>query len=164
LHEAFDYAARKGRPVYFNLGAKKWVNRYSKEIELLLPTIEGIIGNTEEVIELNQQITNTKTTIEESIENICKYKHKSKRFIVVTNSSEPTLLGELQGDKVRIEELNTPRIENIKNTSGAGDALAGGLLGGIISGFSLIDSLKVGQKLACHHIQQTDGSLPPTIL
>lgn len=169
MKKAFEYASAKGRPVYFNLGAKKWINNFSEELLSILPYVEGIIGNAEEVIELNKIITGELSTIENAIKKICSLKtssRKHRRFMVVTNSCDPTILGNWDGMKTNLESLITPRISNelIKNTNGAGDTLAGGFLGGQIIGLSLMNSIKLGQKMAFHYIQQTDGSYPKNLI
>eukprot|EP00826_Nyctotherus_ovalis_P066751 TRINITY_DN989_c0_g1_i12.p2 TRINITY_DN989_c0_g1~~TRINITY_DN989_c0_g1_i12.p2 ORF type:complete len:260 (-),score=51.51 TRINITY_DN989_c0_g1_i12:2182-2961(-) len=165
LKRAADYAASKGRPVYFNLGAQKWVTRYAEELLSILPSVRGIIGNTEEVLELSKHIAGEETDIETALQLIsakqCS-KQKQGQFIIATNSSKSTIIAELRNKKFTIAELPTQKIpkEQIKTTNGAGDTLAGGLLGGLITGLDLTQSLKLGQQLAFHYIQSSDGSLP----
>lgn len=164
LRESFGFAASKKRPTYFNLGSANWVKKYSKELLDLLPLIEGVIGNVEEVTELGKCLANKNTSLETSMELICKHKGNNKRFIIATNATEPTLTGEISADKVRIREMATPKARSVKNTNGAGDTLAGGVLGGLIAGLDLKSAVELGQKLALYYVQQADGSLPPNVL
>ena len=169
VKRASEYAHSKGKPVYFNLGAKKWITKYSEELISVLPNIEGIIGNTEEVIELSKIISGEETDIETALRLIMnKQTEKGKRnqFIVATNAHNPTLIAEMSNQKVSIKQSPTKKIpkELIRTTNGAGDTLAGGLLGGLIAGLDLMTSLKLGQKLAFHYIQQADESFSPTSL
>eukprot|EP00826_Nyctotherus_ovalis_P015109 TRINITY_DN14262_c0_g1_i1.p2 TRINITY_DN14262_c0_g1~~TRINITY_DN14262_c0_g1_i1.p2 ORF type:complete len:183 (-),score=45.02 TRINITY_DN14262_c0_g1_i1:83-631(-) len=164
LRESFGFAASKKRPTYFNLGSANWVKKYSKELIGILPLIEGVIGNVEEVAELGRCLAGKNLALEESIERICKHEGNNRRFIVATNATEPTLTGELRAGKVRISEMATPKAQSVKNTNGAGDTLAGGVLGGLIAGLDLKAAVEVGQKLALYYVQQADGSLPANVL
>jgi adenosine kinase len=165
VKRASEYVFSKGRPVYFNLGAKKWITRYSKELVSVLPNFEGIIGNTEEVIELSKIISGEETDIETALRLIMNKqtaKGKRNQFIVATNAHNPTLIAEISNQKLSIKQAPTQKIpkELIKTTNGAGDTLAGGLFGGLIADLDLMASLKLGQRLAFHYVQQTDGSFP----
>ncbi len=100
---------------------------------------------------------------------ICKFKllnKRQKRFVVVTNATQPTVAGELQPNgKVEIERVPTPMVPRymVKTTNGAGDTLAGGMIGGLIMGMGLVQALRIGQRLVTYYIKQTDGAYPEEI-
>lgn len=165
VRRAAEHVTSKGRPVYFNLGAQKWVAKYFRELLDILPNVRGVVGNTEEVLELSKHIAGEETDIETALQLIsakqCS-RQKQGQFIIATNSNKPTIIAEQRNQKLTIAEVPTQKIpkEQIKTTNGAGDTLAGGLLGGLIVGLDLTQSLKLGQQLAFHYIQSSDGSLP----
>ena len=165
VKKTFEFGAEEGRPIYYNLAAKKWIHKHHKDIFSILPNVEGIIGNAEEVIELASIINSDIKDIKDAVGTICKIKlvnKRQKRFVVATNANNPIVIGELKNGNVEIVSLETPKVEEkkIKTTNGAGDTLAGGLFAGQIMGFDLINSIKLGQKMAYHYVQQTDQSYP----
>lgn len=131
----------------------------------MLPTFEGIIGNAEEAMELGQLLCGAKT-IEESIKAIFNYKGR-KKFVAVTNADKPIIVGKMKEDgKLAIEEVETPDVpkEQIKNVNGAGDTLAGCLIGGLIIGLELIQAIELGQRFVSYYIQQSNGYYPSKFL
>lgn len=161
MKRIFEFAVNTNRPVYFNLGAKAWVMKYFNELMEVLPLVEGVIGNAEEAIELGRLMTGA-TTIEESILTIFKHKGR-KKFVTITNASEPIVVGSLKNNGLlKIEKIETPDVpkELIKNVNGAGDTLAGSMIGGLIVGLDLIKAIELGQRFVSYYIQHSDGQYP----
>eukprot|EP00826_Nyctotherus_ovalis_P003676 TRINITY_DN10759_c0_g1_i2.p1 TRINITY_DN10759_c0_g1~~TRINITY_DN10759_c0_g1_i2.p1 ORF type:complete len:165 (+),score=32.06 TRINITY_DN10759_c0_g1_i2:683-1177(+) len=161
MRRIFEFAVSAHRPVYFNLGAKAWVTRYFKELMEILPMVEGVIGNAEEAIELGRLMSGS-TSIEESILAMFKQRGR-KKFVAITNASEPIVVGLLKSDgEVKIEKVGTPDVpkEQIKNVNGAGDTLAGSVIGGLIVGLDLIRAVELGQRFVSYYIQQSGGQYP----
>lgn len=160
MKRIFEFALTNNRPVYFNLGAKAWITKYFNELMEILPLVEGIIGNAEEAIELGRLMTGAKN-IEDSIRTVLKHKGRTK-FAAITNASEPITVGQLSNREIKIDQVKTPNVpkEMIKNVNGAGDTLAGSMIGGLIIGLDLIKAIELGQRFVSYYIQHSDCQYP----
>lgn len=69
---------------------------------------------------------------------------------LVTRGSEPIRIMTEDG----LTELEVPVVQGVVDTTGAGDAFAGGFLHGLLQGFSLEDSARLGSDLAAKVITQ----------
>jgi sugar/nucleoside kinase (ribokinase family) len=63
---------------------------------------------------------------------------------LVTRGPEPLWIVTSEG----VSELQVPMVQEVVDTTGAGDAFAGGFLHGMLQGFSLEDSARLGSRLA----------------
>ncbi len=106
-------------------------NRWMKNLKPSLPFIDILMGNEKEIKALTQS---------KSLNTSIKILHEAGVKIVVVK------LGE-KGSVVSKDfvQLNVPAFKvKPKDTTGAGDAFAGGFLYGILKGFNLYDSAKLG--------------------
>jgi len=69
---------------------------------------------------------------------------------LVTRGSQPLWIVTNEG----VTELQVPVVQEVVDTTGAGDAFAGGFLHGLLQGFSLEDSARLGSRLASEVITQ----------
>jgi adenosine kinase len=89
---------------------------------------------------------------------------KKNRTVIITHGLEPTVavIYDASSDAFAVNEYPVHPLESekIKDTNGAGDAFAGGLLAGLVSGDSLEKSVDKGQWLAKLSIQEVGPSFP----
>lgn len=88
------------------------------------------------------------------------------KIIIITDGPNPGMCIYKDG---KVERFTVSKIElnDIKDTTGAGDAFTGGFIAGLCRNKSVADCAKIGCYSAFHIIQQTGCTLPnfqPNIL
>jgi adenosine kinase len=89
---------------------------------------------------------------------ICNYKKantKRSRTVIITQQAEPVIVCTKDGENVKEFQVQIPPVESEKiiDSNGAGDALVGGFLAGMIQNKSMEDCLKDGIALSAQIIQ-----------
>ncbi|MBY9006942.1 MAG: hypothetical protein KGD63_09295 [Candidatus Lokiarchaeota archaeon] len=121
---------------------------FTKEsLDYIIKKSEIIIGNK---FEIEQILKKTEMTTEELLET-------NSAIITTLGKDGCTLLLKKDNNKTLEELISACKIENIKDTTGAGDAFRGGFLTGLSLNMSLNDSCRLGSVIASFTIE-TDGA------
>ncbi|KAL9119599.1 MAG: hypothetical protein Q9187_003851 [Circinaria calcarea] len=106
------------------------------------------------------QETNDISTIARKLAELPKVNQSRKRVAIVTQGTDPTVVA-VQGEKeVREYPVRAIGMEEICDTTGAGDAFAGGFVAGIVEGKTLEESIDMGHWLASLSIRELGPSYP----
>lgn len=106
-------------------------NRWMKNLKYSLPFIDILMGNKDEILNLIG---------EKSLKKSIKKLHQSGVKVVAVKLGEK---GSIVSKDFLIEEIPPFKVNSL-DTTGAGDAFAGGFLYGILSGKSLYESALIG--------------------
>lgn len=149
LKKAISLAKSHKLKIAFSLSDLFCVARHKKDfLELIANDLDIIFANENEIKELLdlQDLAN-----EINLEKVKNYFSKNKKLIAVVTRSEK---GCLVFNENNVIEVTTSKVENLVDTTGAGDAFAAGFLHGYSKGFTLEDSAKKGNLLAGKIIQK----------
>ena len=131
---------------------------FNAQLSLLLPYCDFVIGNdTEaELWATTAGHANIKDAlaIGKIIATLPKANASRPRVVVITRGSDSTVLvSSDEPDSAKIIPVHPLKDDEIVDTNGAGDAFAGGFLGGCVAGKSPYDAVLAGHKLAATSIQ-----------
>lgn len=93
-------------------------------------------------------------TIAKHLANLPKTNSKRKRVAIVTQGTDPTIAAVQGEDKVRTYPVHQISKEEITDTTGAGDAFAGGFMAGVVKGEELDKCIDRGQWLAALSLRE----------
>ncbi len=117
-----------------------------------MPYVDYFIGNKDEVEAYGEASGVGKDATAEAVAkymaNLPKENSQRKRVAIVTCGKDPTLVAVQGDDEVKRFPVRAIAQETICDTTGAGDAFAGGFSAGIIEGKSLAECIDMGQWLA----------------
>jgi sugar/nucleoside kinase (ribokinase family) len=77
--------------------------------------------------------------------------------VVVKNGMEPTEV-HLDGDN--FATVQVPPVDEVRDTTGAGDAFAAGFLSAVLDGAEAVEAVEAGHKLACRVLTEPGATLP----
>lgn len=97
-------------------------------------------------------------TIAVHLANLHKENSKRKRVAIITQGTDPTIAAVQGEDKARTYPVHAIGKEEITDTTGAGDAFAGGLMAGVVMGEELEKCIDRGHWLAALSIQELGPS------
>lgn len=123
----------------------------------IVPYCDIIIGNEDEA---KAWASSKKLPADANLKAIAKalaLEPKSNRsrprYIVFTQGAEDTVLvSSEEPDSPKVYPVN--KVDTIVDTNGAGDAFAGGFLGGFVAGKSIDECVEAGHKLGAMCVQQ----------
>ena len=97
-------------------------------------------------------------TIAKHLANLPKENSKRKRTAIITQGTDPTVVAVQGDDNVKTIKVHPIDSNEITDTTGAGDAFAGGLMAGIVKGESLEKSIDMGSWLAALSLRELGPS------
>ncbi|CAI7623341.1 unnamed protein product [Penicillium manginii] len=127
------------------------------------PFWDYIVGNESEALAWAQSHgvkSESIPAIAEHIANLPKANVQRPRVVLITQGSSPTVIAVSGAPGYKEIPVRKISAEEIIDTTGAGDAFAGGLLAGIIGQESLETSVDMGHWLAHQGIKQTGPNYP----
>lgn len=138
LKKAISYAKKYGTKIAFSLSDSFCVARHKKDfLELIQSDLDILFANEAEALELSTDFP--------------KLAFDNKNLIAVVTKN-------YKGCEVFYDQksfsMPAEKVENLVDTTGAGDIFAAGFLHGLVSNFDLEDSAKFGNKLASKIIQK----------
>lgn len=143
------HAKETGKPFAMNLSAPFIPQFFKAQVDQILPYAELVIGNESEA-EAWAKASGLDTTdlnliaqkIADSPSEVSK-----PRTVLITHGAESTIRA-VQGESSAYTHP-TPKIphEQIVDTNGAGDAFAGGVIAGLLSGKSIEGAIDLGHRL-----------------
>ncbi|MCJ1303567.1 adenosine kinase [Hypocenomyce scalaris] len=154
-------AAQKNKIFVLSLSAPFIPQFFKDPLDATAPFWDYVIGNETEArsyAESHAWGTQDVEEIARRLAELPKENGKRKRVVVVTQGTEETVLA-VQGESgVRTFPVHEVDKETICDTTGAGDAFAGGFVAGIVEGKSLEESVDMGQWLASLSITELGPS------
>lgn len=87
-------------------------------------------------------------TIAKHLANLPKKNSKRKRIAIVTQGTDATVVATQGDDNVQTFPVRQISQDDITDTTGAGDAFAGGFMAGVVKGEELKKCIDMGQWLA----------------
>lgn len=155
------HAAETNKPFIINLSAP-FLSQFFKEAQdSSAPYWDYLIGNESEAIAYAESHNLGTTDIEEialAITKLPKANEKRDRIVIITQGLDDTIVAQ-NGTTKKIPVHPLPA-NKLVDSNGAGDAFAGGFLGGIVQGKSLEESIDIGQWLAAESLQLVGPSFP----
>ena len=141
LHDTYAYARKNGITTSFGLGNASVVRMHREQLINFMPSVDIIFGNLSEYQALFDA---------ESIETIIQKLQKTAKIAILTNAEHGALI--ITPEVV----LHTPAkaVNQIVDTTGAGDMFAAGFLYGITRGYELEKCGELGSEMAGHIITQ----------
>lgn len=97
-------------------------------------------------------------TIAKHLANLPKKNEKRKRVAIVTQGTEETVIAVQGEDKARTFPVHKIDSNEINDTTGAGDAFAGGFMAGVVKGESLEKCVDMGSWLAALSLRELGPS------
>lgn len=172
-----EHAAKFDNKTYvMNLSAPFLCQFFKDPMDAASPYWDVLIGNETEAAawaEAHGLETKDVKEIAKAIAVLPKANTNKSRVVIITQGTDPTVVatasastsgfGEgADSSKVQLEEFPVRKIDpkDIVDTNGAGDAFAGGFVGGLASGKSIKESIDVGQWLASVSLKEVGPSFP----
>lgn len=159
--ELCKQASTRNKPFILSLSAPFIPQFFKEPLDASAPYWDYVIGNETEAAayaESHGLNTTDVRAIARALADLPKENGARKRVAVVTQGTEPTIIA-VQGEE-GVQEFPVHPIakEEINDTTGAGDAFAGGFCAGIIQGKSLAECVDMGQWLAKLSIKELGPS------
>jgi adenosine kinase len=161
-----EEAAAKDKVFMFNLSAPFIPQFFKDQLDQTAPYWDILIGNETEALayaESHNLDTKDVTEIAKKIAALPKKNSSRPRQVIITQGTDPTIvaIASSSGEpSVKTFPVHAIGKEEIADTNGAGDAFAGGFVGGIVKGESLAKSIDMGHWLASLSIREIGPSYP----
>ena len=97
-------------------------------------------------------------TIAKHLANLPKKNSKRKRTAIITQGTDPTIVAIQGEDDVKTFPVHAIEQNEITDTTGAGDAFAGGFMAGIVKGEQLEQCIDMGSWLAALSLRELGPS------
>ncbi|KAJ5739135.1 Adenosine kinase [Penicillium manginii] len=156
-------AAAKNKIFVMSLSAPFIPAAFKDALDKTEPFWDYIVGNESEALAWAQSHgvkSESIPAIAEHIANLPKANVQRPRVVLITQGSSPTVIAVSGAPGYKEIPVRKISAEEIIDTTGAGDAFAGGLLAGIIGQESLETSVDMGHWLAHQGIKQTGPNYP----
>lgn len=159
IQELAKQAAEHNKVFVFSLSAP-FISQFFKDpLDQALPYCDYVIGNETEALSYAQSHGWETTDLKEIAKRIAalpKENKKRERVAIITQGTLPTIVAE--GGEIKEYEVHAIDKNLINDTTGAGDAFAGGFVAGLVAGKSVAESVDQGQWLAKLSIQELGPS------
>lgn len=157
-------AAEANKVFSMNLSAPFIAEFFKAQVDQMMPYVDYLFGNESEAAayaKSQKWDLDQLPAIAARIATLPKRVQSRPRVVIITQGPESTIVAssfassfsssvdfkELEGGYVLICSVNPLKPEDIVDTNGAGDAFAGGVLGGVVLGKPLHESIDIGHKL-----------------
>lgn len=146
-----EEAAKEDKVFMLSLSAPFIPQFFKDQLDQTAPYWDYVVGNETEAAsyaESHDLKTTDVKTIARHLAELPKENSKRKRTVIITQGTEPTVVAVQGEDKVHEYPVHVIDKAEIADTTGAGDAFAGGFLAGLAKGESLETCVNMGQWLA----------------
>ena len=144
-----------------NLSSQSLAHYYSDKGIHIMPYIDVLVGNSFEMMGLNEGLGTGLTDIKDIasyVSRLPKANSSRPRTVIVTRGRKSTIIA--QDGKAEIYEVSTLPNNSIKDTNGCGDAYMGGFLSQLVQGKSLDDCVDCAKYSAKTVIQYYGCTYP----
>jgi len=161
-----EHAAETNKIFSMNLSAPFLAQFFKEQMDSIAPFWDYLIGNESEALAYAQSHnleTEDITEIAKALATLPKENTARPRVVVITQGTDPTIVVTADGKvelKVQTFPVHGIDEEEIVDTNGAGDAFAGGFLGGLVQGKPLETCVDMGQWLASWGIRELGPGYP----
>ena len=134
---------------------------FKDPLDQTAPYWDYVVGNETEAqsyADSHDLKTQDIPTIAVALANLPKTNTKRKRVAIITQGTEPTIAAVQGEDKARVYPVHAIGKEEITDTTGAGDAFAGGFMAGVVKGEELDKCIDRGHWLAALSIRELGPS------
>lgn len=134
---------------------------FKDPIDQTAPYWDYVVGNESEAAayaESHDLKTTDIPTIAKHLANLPKKNTKRKRTAIITQGTDPTIVAIQGEDEVKSFPVHPIGEKEITDTTGAGDAFAGGFLAGVVERASLEKSIDMGSWLAALSLRELGPS------
>ncbi|RFU34018.1 hypothetical protein B7463_g2272, partial [Scytalidium lignicola] len=164
IQELAKHAAENNKVLAFSLSAPFISTFFKDPLDQALPYCDYIIGNETEALayaESHGWETKDIKEIAKRLADLPKENTKRERVAIITQGTLPTIVAE----NGKVKEYNVHPIDKalINDTTGAGDAFAGGFVAGLVAGKSTAQCVDQGQWLAKLSIQELGPSMTTSV-
>lgn len=149
------------QPFILSLSAPFIPQFFKEPLDQTAPYWDYVIGNETEATsyadshELN---THDIPTIAKHLANLPKENKQRKRVAIITQGTEPTIVA-VQGEgEPKSYPVHPIGKEEIVDTTGAGDAFAGGFFAGVVQGKDIDSCVDLGSWLAAQSLRELGPS------
>lgn len=156
-----EHALKSKQIFAFNLSAT-YICQCFDELDRILPFCDFIFGNDLEAKSFARKNELTADSIEDiaiGIAQLPKKNMKKKRFVIITQGADPTVVADVDGN---VSTFEVEKVDNLVDTNGAGDAFVGGFLAAYMQSKDIPDCVMAGHW-AARIIIQHQGCTFPTI-
>ena len=159
--ELCKQAASRNKPFILSLSAPFIPQFFKDPLDESAPYWDYVIGNETEAAAYAESHGLGTTDVKEiakALSNLPKINTQRKRVAIITQGTEPTIVAVQGEDTVKEYPVHEIAKDEINDTTGAGDAFAGGFCAGIVDGKSLDECVDMGQWLARLSIKELGPS------
>jgi len=156
-----EEAAKENKVFALSLSAPFIPQFFKDPLDQTSPYWDYVIGNETEATsyaDSHELKTHDIASIAKHLANLPKKNEKRKRVAIVTQGTEPTIVAVQGEEQVKTFPVHSIKSEEIYDTTGAGDAFAGGFFAGVAKGESLETCVDMGSWLAALSIRELGPS------
>lgn len=155
-----EEAAKEDKVFIFSLSAPFIPQFFKDQLDATAPYWDYVIGNETEALsyaESHGLETKDIKEIAKHLAGLPKANKNRERVAIITQGTDPTIVA-VNGQEVKEIVVHAIDKSLINDTTGAGDAFAGGFVAGLVAGHSLEQCVDQGQWLAKLSIQELGPS------
>jgi adenosine kinase len=155
-----EEAAKKDKVFVFSLSAPFIPQFFKEPLDASAPYWDYVIGNETEALAYADSHGLETKDIKEIAKHLAalpKANSKRERVAIITQGTLPTIVAE-NGKEVKEYPVHAIDKSLINDTTGAGDAFAGGFIAGLVAGAPIAQCIDQGQWLAKLSIQELGPS------
>ncbi|EME47096.1 hypothetical protein DOTSEDRAFT_69160 [Dothistroma septosporum NZE10] len=158
-----EEAAKTNKPFILSLSAPFIPQFFKEPLDQTAPYWDYVVGNETEAqayADSHDLNTHDIPTIAKHLANLPKENKQRKRVAIITQGTDPTVVavqGEGDPRSFPVHQINK---SEIVDTTGAGDAFAGGFFAGVVNGDSIDTCVDKGQWLAALSLRELGPSYP----
>lgn len=160
IMELAKQAAQNDKPFIFSLSAPFIPQFFKDPLDATAPYWDYVIGNETEALSYAESHGLATKDIKEIAKHLAalpKENKKRERVAIITQGTDPTIVA-VNGQEIKEIKVHAIDASLINDTTGAGDAFAGGFVAGLVAGTSLEQAVDQGQWLAKLSIQELGPS------
>jgi len=158
-----EEAAANNKPFALSLSAPFIPQFFKDPLDETAPYWDYVIGNETEAqsyADSHDLKTHDIPAIAKHLANLPKKNSQRKRVAIITQGTEPTVIAVQGEDSVKSYPVHQIGKDEIVDTTGAGDAFAGGFFAGVVKGESIDTCVDMGQWLAAQSLRELGPSYP----
>ncbi|EME85398.1 adenosine kinase [Pseudocercospora fijiensis CIRAD86] len=158
-----EEAAKNNKPFILSLSAPFIPQFFKEPLDQTAQYWDYVIGNETEAIsyaDSHDLNTHDIPAIAKALANLPKKNTQRKRVAIITQGTEPTVVAVQGEDQVKSFPVHTIGKDEIVDTTGAGDAFAGGFFAGMVKGESIETCVDMGAWLAAQSLRELGPSYP----
>lgn len=157
-----DHAVETNKPFVLSLSAPFIMQFFKDQLASVLPYTDYVVGAEEEFAAFGESngVAGGLEAAARHIAALDKKNSQRARTVIVTRGKNDTLVVVQGQEGTQTFPVRVVDEKLLKDTNGAGDAFAGGLLAGMVQGKEFGECMDMGQWLASLEIQEDGPAYP----